>query len=58
MESNNGGMTNNLSSGGDKHLNHSPDGTPCNGESGTGNRAAVRKPAPAFKGMAYWDKKF
>jgi len=22
------------------------------------HKAAVRKPAPDFKGMAYWDKKF
>jgi len=49
-------MTNNSSSGGDKHLNHCHDGATC--DSGDSGKAAVRKPAPPFKGMAYWDKKF
>ena len=49
-------MATNGDSGNQKLNNHSDDHTTCGAD--TCHKAAVRKPAPPFKGMAYWDKKF
>ena len=50
-------MSSDLSSG-DKNLQHHDDDMGHGAGNHEAQRAQVRKPAPDFKGQAYWDKKF